>query len=64
MERTVRKVAIAPITDHDSRRLGFLGVNIISREAMVANKTAKTGRIEVMVSIVSIGITLSILSVH
>jgi hypothetical protein len=64
IDNTVRNVAIAPKTDQDSRRFGFLGVAIINREATVANKTAITGRIDIMVSIVSIGVITSILSVH
>jgi hypothetical protein len=61
MERTVRKVATAPKIDQVSRRLGLLGVNIISREATVAIKTAIIGRREIMVSI---GVMTSILSIH
>src|SRR4030043_1139023 len=56
IERTVRKVPTAPKTDQVSLKFGFLGVNIISREATEAIKTANMGRMEIMVSIVSMGI--------
>ena len=67
IERTVRKVPTAPNTDHVSLkfiRFGFLGVHRISREAVVAIKTAISGLMEIMVSTVSIGIKRSNLSVQ